>query len=41
MENILSKQEIDQFKKDGAVFLKGKFDNSWIKKLQTGIEKDI
>ena len=36
MENILSKQEIDQFKKDGAVFLKGKFDINWIKKLEIG-----
>ena len=41
MENILSKQEIDQFKKDGAVFLKGKFDINWIKKLEKGIERDI
>ena len=41
MKNILSKQEIDQFKKDGAIFLKGKFDINWIKKLEIGIEKDI
>ena len=41
MTKILTNDEINQFKKDGAVFLKGKFDTSWIKKLQKGIEKDI
>ena len=41
MKNILSKDEINTFKRDGAIFLKGKFDISWIKKLQTGIDKDI
>ena len=41
MTKILTNDEINQFKKDGAIFLKGKFDASWIKKLQTGIEKDI
>ena len=41
MTKILTNDEITQFKKDGAIFLKGKFDTSWIKKLQTGIEKDI
>ena len=41
MSKILSNDEINQFKKDGAIFLKGKFDISWIKKLQTGIEKAI
>ncbi len=41
MTKILTNDEINQFKKDGAIFLKGKFDTSWIKKLQTGIEKDI
>ena len=41
MNKILSDTEINNFKKDGAIFLKGKFDTSWIKKLQTGIEKDI
>ena len=41
MDKILSESEVDNFKKDGAVFLKGKFDISWIKKLQVGIEKDI
>ena len=41
MNNILSQDEINTFKRDGAVFLKGKFDVSWIKKLQIGIDKDI
>ena len=41
MNNILSEDEINSFNKDGAIFLKGKFDISWIKKLQIGIDKDI
>ena len=41
MEKILSKKQIIQFQKDGAIFLKGLFDISWIKKLEKGIEKDI
>ena len=41
MKTIISKQEIEQFKQDGAVFLKGKFDIEWITKLQKGIERDI
>ena len=32
MNNILSEDEINSFNKDGAIFLKGKFDISWIKK---------
>ena len=41
MNKILSDTEINNFKKDGAIFLKGKFDISWIKKLEKGIERDI
>ena len=41
MNKILSDTEINNFKKDGAIFLKGKFDKSWIKKLEKGIERDI
>ena len=26
MKNIISKEEINKFKEDGAIFLKGKFD---------------
>jgi ectoine hydroxylase-related dioxygenase (phytanoyl-CoA dioxygenase family) len=39
MNKILSKDEINQFKEEGAVFLKNKFDVSWINKLQKGIKK--
>jgi len=39
MNKILTPNEINQFKTDGAVFLKNKFDNKWIKKLKEGIEK--
>ena len=38
MKNILTETEIKNFKKDGAVFLKGKFDIDWINKLKIGIE---
>ena len=41
MTNILSKNEINRFNEDGAIFLKSKFDTHWIKKLQKGIERDI
>ena len=41
MNKILTPNEINQFKTDGAIFLKDKFDISWIKKLQKGIERDI
>ena len=41
MKKILSNEEINKFKNDGAIFLKGKFDKIWIKKLQKGIERDI
>ena len=36
MQNLLSKKKINQFQKDGAVFIKGKFDKSWIEKLRMG-----
>ncbi len=38
---ILTKDEIESFKKNGAVVLRNKFDISWIKKLKKGIERDI
>ena len=41
MNKILTPNEINQFKTDGAILLKDKFDISWIKKLQKGIERDI
>ena len=39
MSKIITKAEVDLFKKDGAVLIKGKFDNAWIEKLKVGINK--
>ena len=33
MDKILTNDEINQFKNDGAIFLKDKFDVRWIEKL--------
>ena len=41
MKNILSLEEINQFKADGAIVLRNKFDIHWIEKLKIGIAKDI
>ena len=41
MNEFLTNNEINQFKQDGAIFIKGKFDHSWIEKLKKGIERDI
>jgi hypothetical protein len=41
MSKLISKSEIEKFNKDGAVFLKNKFDIKWIEKLKKGIERDI
>ena len=41
MSKLISKSNIDKFNKDGAIFLKSKFDLKWIEKLKKGIEKDI
>ena len=41
MSKLVSQLEIEKFNKDGAVFLKNKFDIKWIEKLKKGIEKDI
>ena len=41
MNKILSQDEIDRFKEDGALFLKHKFDIGWINKLKKGIDRDI
>ena len=40
MKNFLTQKEINQFKKDGAILIQGKFDLNWIEKLKTGIDKD-
>ena len=39
MDKILTLDEITKFKTEGAVFLKGKFEKKWIKKLKEGINK--
>ena len=39
MNRLLSLNEINSFKIDGAVLIKGKFDNAWIEKLKEGIKK--
>ena len=39
--NLLTSQEIESFKKDGAIILRKKFDINWIEKLKKGIERDI
>ena len=39
MSKIITKVEVDLFKKDGAVLIKGKFDKAWIEKLKKGIKK--
>ena len=41
MNKILSENEIHQFREEGAVFLKNKFNINWINKLKKGIERDI
>ena len=41
MDKILTNNEIKQFKNDGAIFLKDKFDVRWIEKLNKGIDRDI
>ena len=38
---MLTNKEIENYKSDGAVFLRKKFDISWIDKLKEGIKKDI
>ena len=39
MSKIITKAEVDLFKKDGAVLIKDKFDNVWIEKLKVWINK--
>ena len=41
MNEFLTRSEINQFNKDGAIFIKGKFHVKWIEKLKKGIERDI
>jgi len=39
MNNFLEEKDIKRFNKDGAVFLKNKFEKKWIDKLKKGIDK--
>ena len=41
MKKLLTTKEINNFKTDGAIVLRKKFDISWIEKLKRGIAKDI
>ena len=41
MKKLLTAKEIEDFKADGAIVLRKKFDVSWVEKLKRGIEKDI
>ena len=41
MSRLLKADQIDQYKKDGAVLIKGKFDRAWIENLRKGISKDF
>ena len=33
MNQLLNTDQIDQYEKEGAVLIKGKFDSEWIEKL--------
>ena len=39
MSQILEKSLIEEYKSNGAVLIKRKFDESWINKLKEGIRK--
>ena len=39
MRKLLTTNEIENFKTDGAIVLRKKFDVSWIEKLKRGIKK--
>jgi len=41
MKKLLTTKEINDFKLDGAIVLRKKFDVHWIEKLKSGIDKDI
>ena len=38
---MLNKNEVNSFKRDGAVLIKGKFSKEWIDKLRRGIDENI
>jgi len=39
MKNLLTTKEIENFKTNGAIVLRKKFDISWVEKLKIGIKK--
>ena len=39
MSNFLDEKDIKRFNKDGAIFLKNKFEKKWVDKLKKGIDK--
>jgi ectoine hydroxylase-related dioxygenase (phytanoyl-CoA dioxygenase family) len=39
MSKIIENTEVEKFKKDGAVLIKGEFNDAWIEKLKKGIKK--
>ena len=41
MCKIITKTEFEHFKKDGAVLIKGKFDNAWIEKQKIILAQDL
>ena len=41
MKKLLTTKEINDFKLNGAIILRKKFDVHWIEKLKVGIAKDI
>ena len=41
MKKLLTTKEVNDFKLNGAIVLRKKFGVHWIKKLKTGIAKDI
>ena len=41
MKQLLNKDEISNFKRDGAALIKEGFTKEWIEKLRKGIDEDI
>ena len=41
LEHLVTDEEIDAFRRDGAVHLKSKFDPTWISMLRDGIDADL
>jgi len=39
MSKIIDNSEVEQFKKDGVILNKGKFNDAWVEKLKKGIKE--